>query len=245
MSMKFTSKKAFGAILAATLLAGSAFVATAPAQAAGVKQGTNCSVSGAKTKNGATTYTCGKNPLTPTATKMVWLTSNCINQQSAYSVALSASSASSSVVTQIKSAIASNNSQLTNAQAALDAANSKQYFISTDHVTNTKIYATGLAAAITALQAKLTADQTALAAATAVADRAAWQKAITQRSSLIQILNHEQTILNTSVKNAQTNIATLTSQLTTLTGAGGGTAEAAATLSAATKARAAACKTGL
>ena len=142
-------------------------------------------------------------------------------------------------------AIAANQSELTNAQTSLAAANAKQYFISTDQSTKTKIYATGLAAAITALQAKLAADQAAYAAATALADKTAWQTAITQRSGLIQVLTHEQNILNTSVTNAQTNLTTLNSQLATLTGPGGGSAIAKATLATATKSLAAACKAGL
>jgi len=243
--MKNTTKKFLGFALAATLLTATAATVVAPAQAAAGKQGTACSVAGAKTKSGATTYTCGTNPASATSTKLIWLTSNCINQGSAYKVALSASTTSSSVLSQVQSAITSNQSELTNAQAALDAANSKQYFINTDQATKTKIYATGLAAAITALQAKVAADQTALAAATSTADKTAWQSAITQRNSLIGILTHEQNILTNAVKNAQANLATLNSQLTTLTGAGGGNATAKATLAASTKALAAACKAGL
>jgi len=245
MSITFTTKKALGAVLAAALLSGTAIVSIAPAQAASVKQGAACSVAGAKSKSGATTYTCGTNPVTPTSMKLVWLTSNCINQGSTFKVAQSANTTSAGVLSQLQTAIAANQSELTNAQTALAAANAKQYFISTDQTTKTKIYATGLAAAITALQAKLTADQAAYAAATALADKTAWQTAITQRSGLIQVLTHEQSILNTSVTNAQTNLTTLNSQLTTLTGPGGGSATAKATLATATKSLAVACKAGL
>jgi len=243
--MKISAKKVLGLALAATLLTGTAIATVAPAQAAGVKQGASCAVAGAKAKNGATTYTCGTNPASATSTKLIWLTSNCINQGSAYKVAQSASSTSNGVLTQVQNAIATNQTELTNAQNALAAANTKQYFISTDQTTKTKIYATGLAAAITALQAKVASDQTALAAATSTADKTAWQSAITQRNALIGVLTHEQNILNSAVKNAQTNLTTLNAQLATLTGAGGGSAQAAATLAASTKALAAACKAGL
>lgn len=245
MSKISVAKKVLGLAVAATLVGGTVIAASAPAQAAGGKQGTACAVAGAKAKSGATTYTCGTNPASATPTKLIWETTNCVNEVTAYKVAYSANSTSAGVLAQIQTAIASNQSELTTAQNALAAANAKQYFISTDPTTKTKIYATGLAAALTALQAKLASDQAAYASATAAADKTAWQSAITQRSSLINILNHEQTILNNAVQNAQTNLTTLNSQLSTLTGAGGQGALAQSTLSVAKKAVTTACKVGM
>ena len=245
MSARISTKKALGLALATTLLAGIAAVSVAPAQAAAVKQGTACTTSGAKASSGATKYTCATNPLAPTSKKLVWITANCANNYSAYQVALSASTTSAGVLAQLNTALSTNKLELTTAQGALDKANAKQYFIYTDEKTKTPVNATGLPAAIAALQARLASDQAALAAATVAGDKALWATAITRRSSLIQILTHEQTILTNAVTNANANITNLTSQLTTLTGPGGGYAAAKAALTSSSKALAVACKTGL
>jgi hypothetical protein len=239
MSFNIT-KKAITLALAATMVAGTAAIVAVPAQAAAVKQGATCLTNGAKSGK----YTCGTNPAS-TATKLVWLTANCVNNGTAYGVAQSALTTSAGVLAQLNTAISTNQAELTNAQNALTAANAKQYFIYTDQTTKTPVNATGLAAAITALQARLTNDQTKLAAATSVADKAAWTRAITQRSALINVLSHEQTILTNNVKNATANLANLNTQLTALNGPGGGYSAAQAAYTSAKKAVATACKAGL
>jgi len=197
---------------------------TAPAQAATpkpkpviVKQGTACTKTGTKITSNKVTYTCGTNPAT-TSTKLVWILPICNASQVAF---LSANeqytkyeTSSASVLSQLQTTLASYQNALTVAQTAQADSATKVYVISTDPKTKLPLVtAVGVTAAIAAVEAKIVADQAALAAAKDAESQRVWTLAIRSRTKALSIMNRQVTTIANQITQDQDRIATFTAQI--------------------------------
>ena len=157
------ARKITSVLLAGALILGGSIAMSASANAAG-KQGTTCTK--LKAKSGV--YTCSKNPLVPTSTKLIWITANCISVQSAYLSSVADLNSYTKNATnssnQSRSLLASYQNALTIATSGLDTLmNTKVYPI--DYVPGSKpptpsVTVIGYNNAVIAINAKIAADQT-------------------------------------------------------------------------------------
>ena len=224
--------------------------ATPKPKAVAIKQGAACPKADAKITSNKVAYTCGINPAT-TSTKLTWIQANCIVAQAAF---LSANeqytkyeSSSASVLSQLESTLASYQNALTVAQNAQAESATKVYVISTDPKTKLPLVtAVGITAAIAAVEAKIVADQTALAAAKDANSQREWNNAIRSRTSTLNTLHRQVTSIANQITQDQAQIATFTAQIastkasqTSLLG------RLHNTINSAKKTRTMACKAGL
>src|ERR1035437_2753133 len=157
------ARKITSVLLAGALILGGSIAMSASANAAG-KQGTTCTK--LKAKSGV--YTCSKNPLVPTSTKLIWITANCISVQSAYLSSVADLNSYTKNATnssnQSRSLLASYQNALTIATSGLDTLmNTKVYpidFIPGSKPPTPSVTVIGYANAVIAINAKIAADQT-------------------------------------------------------------------------------------
>ncbi len=248
--------------MGALLVSGSVAVSASANAAAKITQGTVC----AKLKAKSGVYTCSKNPLAPTSTKLIWITSDCAATQTDYQANVdnltSYSKEATNSTNQAQSLLASYQNALTVAQTQLDnVMNTAVYTIDYAPGTHTPSnQVIGFNAAIAAYQAKLAADQTGLATVTAALakDTAGSQQAkndqATANAYTTGIKFRQQTIdqLNKTLARIQATIASDKNEITqwtsTVKGSISGqktlTAQLNAAITQAKTARALACKTG-
>ena len=256
-----STRKLTSVLLASILVLGGSVAMSASANAVG-KQGTTCTK--LKAKSGV--YTCSKNPLAPTSTKLIWITSECAAAQVDYAGNLanltSYTKDATNSTNQAQSLLSSYQNALTVAQAQLDKVmNTNTYTIdynSTTHLPSTQVV--GYTAAIAAYQAKLAADQAGLAAANAavakdtVGSQQAKNDQATANAYSIGIKYRQQTIdqLNKTIARINSTITSDKSEIvqwtSTVKGAISGqkslTAQLKSALAVAKTTRALACKAG-
>ena len=262
MLSKRTKRNFVSAALVGALILGGTVATTASANAAG-KQGTTCTK--LKAKSGV--YTCSTNPLAPTSTKLIWITSSCSAANTDYLSNVANLAAytknASNATSQSQSVLASYQNALTVAQASLNETfNTAQYTI--DYVPNTttpSVQVTGYQAALAAYQAKLAADQTGLAAAQAAlakdkvgspqaatdqADINDYTNGIKYRQETITQLTNRLTRIQNQVTSDQNEITTWTATVSnSIAQQKQLTAQLQAAVTTSKSTRAAACKTGL
>ncbi len=222
---KLSLRNLASVLLAGALIVGASVAITSPADAAG-KQGTAC----AKLKIKSAGYTCIANPL-KTSPKYTWANANCVAAQSDYLSNLANYAtyikSAADTLTKSQSTLASYQNALTVATTALDDLTNKKVFTIT-YIPGTRTPATtaiGVAAAITAYQAKIVEDQTRVAFYTAALAKDvvgsnqaksdqksidAFNLGIKTRQGTIDLLNRQLTRVQTSVANYQSQITTWT-----------------------------------
>lgn len=145
------------------------------AQAAAVKQGVACTTKGKKASANGSSYICQVNPAGPSATKLVWVTTDCIAANSTY---LSSKKQADSLPAQQSAALAAAKNSVDSWQNALNLLTAKkaalatnQYKIGYDATTHAMKVVTGLDAAYAALNQKISDVTTKVQTAQAAADK--------------------------------------------------------------------------
>jgi len=207
------ARKLTSVLIVGALLVSGSIAMSSSANAAG-KQGTTCTK--LKAKSGI--YTCSKNPIVPTSTKLIWITATCISTQSAYlsSVAdlSSYTKASTASSNQSQSLLASYQNALTIATSGLDTLmNTKVYpidFIPGSKPPTPSVTVIGYDNAVIAINAKIATDQTNQAnyLAAVAKDVAGSNQALSDQKSADAFA--------TGIKSRQSTLALLTRSVATL-----------------------------
>jgi chromosome segregation ATPase len=178
------------------------------AQAATIKQGVACATKGAKGKAGGSSYICQVNPAGPSATKLVWVTTDCITANNTY---VSSKKQADSLPAQQSAALAAAKNSVDSWQNALnlimakkDALATNQYKIGYDATTHAMKSVTGLDNAYTALNQKISDVNAKIAAAQASADKLKATMATKYTADQITAFTNDPL---SSTRNADKNVA--------------------------------------
>jgi hypothetical protein len=216
-------KIATTSFVALVLIAG----VSSPVNAASIKQGVACTKSGAKSTSGKTSYVCQKNPAS-TSTKLVWVTTDCATAAKTY---LATKKDSDNFVSQQTAALAKMKASIASWQNVIVLLDQKKaalstnlYTVDTDNTTKQPVKVTGLDAAITATQAKITeltakrdnALAKSTAASTSATDKLNWTKVLNSYNMALKTKQRDLDNFNKVVSKIDSDRARAVTQVSTM-----------------------------